>query len=208
MRKFIIFTALATTFLVFWSCSAKQNPEVTRSFTPDPGLNINIAPMYPLQTEDEDTTHTYPHRVQQDSWFQASSDSASYWADMYMSDFIDWEERVGMKQMLDWKWYPAWYGGFYIDNGKMVFLLTSEEGVKTLPEGAIWKKCKYSHNDLVAIQKKVTIGIDKYLDIFKSVGSTIDDRANCVVVYIRNNSPEALKLFKEKIYVGDSVIIR
>ncbi|MBD5358339.1 MAG: hypothetical protein HDR88_15360 [Bacteroides sp.] len=206
MRKsFTILTLVC--IIIGASCTTKHKHTEHQIITPDPGVNINTAPPYPLQDDSVHSTPTNADSIEDTSMLQMPTDSTSYWADMYMDDFINWEERVGMKQMLGWKWYPAWYGGFYIENGKMVFMLTSESGVKTLPEGAIWKKCKYSHNELEAIKQKISNEVYKHLDIFESAGFTIDDETNRVVVYLQNNSPEALQFFKKNIYDGDTVII-
>lgn len=206
MKNLFIFLAVVC-IMGGISCTTKHTQSIHHPITPDSGVNINIASLYPVQDDSSYNAKAGLDHISQTPLLDTPSDSASYWADMYMDDFINWEERVGTKQMLGWKRYPSWYGGFYIENGKMVFLLTSESGVKTLPEGALWKKCEYSHNELEAIKKEVNNGISKHLDVFIAAGTEIDDKANRVVVYLRNNSPEAIKLFKEKVYNGDAVII-
>lgn len=190
------------------SCTNKNIHVGHQIITPDPGVNIDIAPLYPLQNDSSHNTQTNVDSIADSSILQTPTDSASYWADKYMEDFISWEERVGMKQRLEGKWYPNWYGGFYIEDGKMVFMLTSETGVKTLPKDAIWKKCEYSHNELEEIRKKIRNKIYEHLNIFESAGLTVDDKANRVVVYLQNNSPKALQFFKKNIYDGDAVIIK
>lgn len=124
----------------------------------------------------------------------------------YSRVFREWEKQHG-KFTPGWVEYPSWYGGFYIDNGKMIFQLTSEEGIDTLPEGALWKKCKYSHNELEAISYEVWNRMDSKLNNFTPLELYIDERINRVVVIIRNNRAEVLKSFKDNVYDGDALFI-
>lgn len=172
----------------------------------DSGMNIQIRePNTRIVNEQE--REELARQKEREMWGDTPADSISILMNTYMREFIEWEERVGVQQMLGWKLYPAWYGGFFIENGKMVFLLTSENGVKTLPKGATWILCKYSHNDLVALDKEIGLKIKENFDRLGAIGSYVDDKKNRLV-YNTNGNKEVIQFFKEHIYDGDKVIVR
>ena len=105
--------------------------------------------------------------------------------------------------------YPEWYGGCFAEDGFLVIQCTDITKVDLIPEGAKYRLCKYSYNELDSISDIISERMSK---VDKSIGSNvmgfgISAILNRVQVILHDASDSEIEKFKNNIYSDDEHVI-
>ncbi|MBD5358340.1 MAG: hypothetical protein HDR88_15365 [Bacteroides sp.] len=191
MRKDIIILALIS-LIIGGACTVKR-PR-TDSLTNSPASDVSILPsnLSSLQdnkqeVSDLDVQPTYDPSVLFSKWAEQNT-------------------TLGLSGRI---LYPDWYGGCFEENDFLVMQCTDIEKAYLIPEGAKYRLCKYSYNELDSISDIISEHMSR---VDKSLGSNvmgfgISGKLNRIQVILHNNSDEKIEEFKNNIYSDDEHVV-
>lgn len=112
--------------------------------------------------------------------------------------------------------YPDYYGGAYVENGKLVLLTPFEKlednDYKSLLGKTVYevKKCKYSYNELVEVRNLILDYVAGHKGLVSSniQSCGISDFENKVVVYLYDCLDGPISLFRNEIIDSDIIEFR
>ena len=118
--------------------------------------------------------------------------------------------------------YPDYYGGSYIDsNGELVILIKDTEACTTTELNTIMEitdapktiDCSYSYSELEDIVDEITLAVNNYNETNANYSGfvtcwAIDDKANNIVVYLKDLSETTINWFKLNICNANCIVFK
>lgn len=123
--------------------------------------------------------------------------------------FAEWESQNAAETRSGHILYPEWYGGCFEEDGLLVIQCTDITKVDLIPEGAKYRLCKYSYNELDSISNIIRKQLmESDISCFSNVmGFGISNTLNKIQVILHDTSDTKIEKFKNEIYSEHEYVV-